>query len=674
MSISTIFKEESTRQRVVNWIGLAQNIVDEYKYGVPHGVQKDALQNGWDAISGSMTKSFVGSNWSFKFELTTLPNGEKVLIMTDSGTTGLTGKMTSKDEYGVESLPQSEKWARWESLAFKKTNKNDLGARGQGKMVFIMASKEYSIFYDSLREDGTYRYGGTIATDRDCKVFHHDEEEGRTKLKEHLGLEPISATGTRVIIINPTDELVATIESGDFLTFIEETWWPIILKYEAKITLKYNGIEKVAQVPEFYPIQDNVKDTDLFKTWITDGKKIKYDGQEYRIKHIRLAYDGNNIKPEIHQGVGCFRGGMKIPTLDFMTLQLRPYVYGYVEFDEDLDAELREIEEPNHYNFSNKGAWRVARLAIEEEMEAFGNKKLGLGVNVKAAEAQKRSDAESAALILLRMLTRGWSFPGHSAGRNPLPPGGQPQEIKEIGLKLHNFEFPNETNIAKLEYDQAIEGFECEAFNNTVDDLKINFRLIVLSGERIIEELENANNVLKGNQRVTYGPYDLKITQTTFPDKGEYKLKLILTNASTKIRIDEITRKFWVATDPPLSAPFDIQALDFSLIDKEDADKLEWILEPEGSGRYKLFYNINHPAYLNYDKETRPLSLYLSELFFQGALELMLQKVSTAGSNEDEQEKIGPFDIKNLQSQNPVELFKEIARVNSKARHLIFRS
>lgn len=673
MNISNIFKEEPTRERAINWIGLAQNIVDDYKFGVPHGVQKDALQNGWDAIAGPKTKNFIGLNWGFEFELKDLPNGVKILSMIDHGTTGLTGLMTSKDEYSADSLPQDEKWARWESLAFKKSNKNDLGARGQGKMVFIIASKDYSIFYDSLREDGTYRYGGTTATERDCKVFNFDEAEGKAKLEEHLGLDPISNKGTRVIIINPIDELVAAIESGDFLSYIEETWWPIILKYQAKITLKYNGIEKIAQVPDFFPISENAKDTDTYKTWISDNKKFKYNGQTYKIKHIHLAFDSESEKPDNYQGVACFRGGMKVPSIDFMSLQLRPHVYGYAEFENDIDEELREVEEPNHYNFQNKGIWRTLKQAIEEEMQAFGNKKLGLGVNIKESEAQKRSDAENAALMLLRMLTKGWSFKGNSNGKNsPISPIG-PIETKMVGLKIHNFNFPNE-GVSRLNYGEEITDFECEAFNKSPKDMKINFKLLILSGDRIIEILEEAKNVLKSGQNISYGPHSLKIIKEKFPDIGEYKLRLILTDATTKTRIDEITRKFWVEVDPPLSAPFDIQPLNFSLIpNKEDVDKLEWILEPEGDGKYKLFYNIDHPAYLNFDKETKSLSLYLSELFYQGALELMLKRVSASESGK-EQEKIGPFDNKIFKTQNPIDLFREISMINSRARHMIFKS
>lgn len=673
MSINISLGEGYQRERAVNWIQLANNIVEEYKYGLSHGVQKDAIQNGWDAINGPKTKNYASQNWRFQFELIT-SNNKRLFIMTDSGTTGLTGNMTSADKYNEDTLPQDEKWARWESLAFKKSGKSDLGARGQGKMVFITASNEYKIYYDSLRNDGTYRFGGSKATDRSCPVFHFNGEEGKRKFTKATGLEPLKEKGTRVIIFDPKDDLIRTIESGEFLGYIEETWWPIILKYGAKISLKFNDIEKVAQVPSFFPITESVTETDTYKTWFVDRKKIKHDGTVYRIKHIRLAYNANEEKPERFQGVACFRGGMKVSTINFPIIKYRPYVYGYVEFEENVDEELRKIETPNHYDFQYRGIWRVLRLAIEEESEAFGNKKLGMGINPKAKEYYRRNEAETNALAMLRLLTKGWMFSNRTKGiNNPVVEPGE-TKVKEIGLKLHKFDFPNESNTPRLNYGEKISGFECESYNNSPEQIKTNFRLITLSGERVVETLTTSNNILKADEKISYGPFELKIDQKKYPDKGEYKLKLILSNSTTKERIDELTRKFWVEADPPLSAPFDVQGFDFSNIPGiENAEKLEWILENEGDNRYKLFYNIGHNMYRAYDTDAKYLSIYLSEIFFQGALELMIKRAEGLDSQSKTETKVGPFSLKTLRSSSPLSLFQEISKINSQARFFIYK-
>ena len=44
------------RSRATNYINLAKNIVDTYPNGLAHGLQKDAIQNGWDALPSNSHK------------------------------------------------------------------------------------------------------------------------------------------------------------------------------------------------------------------------------------------------------------------------------------------------------------------------------------------------------------------------------------------------------------------------------------------------------------------------------------------------------------------------------------------------------------------------------------------------------------------------------------------
>ena len=54
--------EPLRRHRPLNYIQMAKNILDGYPFGLPHGFQKDAIQNGWDARR-SNSRSFIGENW-----------------------------------------------------------------------------------------------------------------------------------------------------------------------------------------------------------------------------------------------------------------------------------------------------------------------------------------------------------------------------------------------------------------------------------------------------------------------------------------------------------------------------------------------------------------------------------------------------------------------------------
>jgi hypothetical protein len=87
-----------------------------------------------------MSRKHVSENWSFTFEL--IQQSDKVLLcMIDEGTVGLTGKFTAQDHKPASKLKQDERWARFESMAFNKDDSSGLGARGQGKMIFIHSIK-----------------------------------------------------------------------------------------------------------------------------------------------------------------------------------------------------------------------------------------------------------------------------------------------------------------------------------------------------------------------------------------------------------------------------------------------------------------------------------------------------------------------------------------------------
>ena len=79
----------------VNWSSFLNQIKRDYEtppaMGIAHGLQKDAIQNGWGA-----RKNKKGTGWSFAFQLMKIQNGIYQLTMTDHGTTGLIGKIFMK--------------------------------------------------------------------------------------------------------------------------------------------------------------------------------------------------------------------------------------------------------------------------------------------------------------------------------------------------------------------------------------------------------------------------------------------------------------------------------------------------------------------------------------------------------------------------------------------------
>lgn len=673
MSILDIFENIQQEERTVNYKQVVQNIAGDYGYPhsplserISHGIQKDAIQNGWDA-SLKKTINYIQNNWSFVFELKEVL-GNTLLTMTDLGTTGITGNLTAVDlknkNIAAEDLPKIERWARWESLGYTKAE--GLGARGQGKMIFMLGSKDYTIFYDSLRDDGSYRFGGSYATGTGCPVIHLDHDDAKKAIKNKLGLSPISNQGTRIIIFNPVEELLEDIENGNLLKFIEETWWPNILKFEAKISIINNADVVTARVPKYFPITDDLKETTTFKTWIKKNEDFRKTG--LRIKRLCAACDKRTEVNELTEGISCFRDGMKVDLIRFPIKSYRSKVYGYVEFEPELEEQLRQNEKPTHYAFKGT-TWNKIKNLVEQELESFANKKLGFGIDSQEAKNAKRNSAESKALSILRAVTRNWSLSKSNVGGG----GGNGTESsdKEIGVRLSELAFPNPGNLPRLDFGQQTSDFKIVAYNKTDDHLKVNLNAFVLSGDTKILELRNESLELKPKSTTQFSHNQVKADKASFKTAGIYRIRIHLIDSENNIRLDEITRRIWVETDPELAGPFDVRRRKFSeLPEKLNINKSkEWILSPEGDNKYTFYYNQDHPAYFFNDGTENDLVGYLAEIFSMGALELFIRQASI--TNEKPLKEL-PIKLDILRSASPIESYNEYVLAQSKLREKIY--
>ena len=109
------------RQRAANYIGICNNIADSYPNGIPHGLQKDAIQNAIDARVGRKVVKI-------SFELINNSKGS-FFVITDSNTTGLTGPIIHDVDDYEKDLPKDSNWARFESFAFTKNDPDAIGAK-----------------------------------------------------------------------------------------------------------------------------------------------------------------------------------------------------------------------------------------------------------------------------------------------------------------------------------------------------------------------------------------------------------------------------------------------------------------------------------------------------------------------------------------------------------------
>lgn len=676
MTFVEIFEGAPLQERTTNYKQLGQNIVGDYGYNhsplserISHGIQKDAIQNGWDACE-TKTKNYIQQNWAFEFELSEI-QGIEVLTMTDFGTCGLTGDLATEDlkklDIAAEDLPEYERWARWESFGFTKAE--GLGARGQGKMIFILGSKDYTIFYDSLRSDGSYRFGGSIATETGCPVFHYDDIEAKKEIKDKLGIIPLPHQGTRIMIVNPVQELKEDIEKGNLLKFIEETWWPNIMKYGAQIIVKYKGNTVKAKIPDKLSINKETKETNTFKTWIRESGDFTKTG--LKIKRLRVACNKEKEVDELTEGIACFRDGMKVDIVRFPIKSFRKKVYGYIEFEPELEYELRGKEKPTHYAFKGT-TWNKIRNLVEQELEAFANKKLGLGIDTQAVKNIKRNNAESKALSILRAVTKNWSLSKLSKGGGGGGNGGT-NPAKYIGVRLSDLSFPNTGNIPRLDYGQKLQGFKIVVYNKTNKTLDVTMNAFVLSGDTKIMDIRNESLILKPKSTEVFSENVIEVTKNIFKSAGIYRIRLHLIDNEKNIRLDEITRRIWVETDPELAGPFDVKRISFLELPEElNINKSkEWILSPEGDDKYTLYYNQDHPVYFYNDETETRLTYYLAETFVMGALELLIRQESIKGEIELTKKEL-PIGFDMLKSQSPLESYSECILALSKLREDIY--
>ena len=234
------FDSSSRQPLTTNVMAEIQILLDGYRQRekrVSHWVQKDGIQNCWDARIDPKNKK---KEWKCVIEL---HEGQINLVtITDTGTWGLTGRrLDKKDLLGDQ--PVEERWCRFENYAFRNDKAKDkhlLGSRGRGKFVFSGASKTMTTLYDTLLKDKSYRLGRRVVEKLDAPTWYSTDNNSKDILRDQTKgmLKPLTKVGARIIIMEPIQELVDDIKDGTMAGFISYTWWEIIEKHGAQIIVR----------------------------------------------------------------------------------------------------------------------------------------------------------------------------------------------------------------------------------------------------------------------------------------------------------------------------------------------------------------------------------------------------------------------------------------------------
>lgn len=636
-------REGEVRETVVNWLNLVLQIVDGYKAegrGIAHGSQKDAVQNSWDARIDRKT----GRGWRMRFEL--LTNGNKQLFaFTDEGTCGLTGRVLRPEEM-EEDLPEDERWGRFESLAFTKGTQGGmvpLGSRGRGKFIFVGASKDYSIFYDSLRPDGTYRLGTRIVKKTSSPIRAWNNGQAMQELERVSGglLKPLSRVGTRVVVENPIGEIVDTMKSGLFARYLSETWWEIIAKFGARIVISVDGKESDARVPKEFDLPE--ADSEQAKVWIQENVKFLVGGDEYLVKRLHIVSEKGGV-PEDIRGVAIQRGGMKVCSIEprYMPQDLTDSIYGYITLDKEAERKLLLDESPEHYGFNFRfGLPKAIRHYVEDEIEKFARTKLGWRTDSRQIRRDKQRSAERLALLEINRIAKDVGFSkGIGPGKKPRKKAKRPW--KKIRIQLSDIELPREGDL-RVNYGEVVRNISARVVNDTRLDIAVRLKLFLRQGDKVTDTFVDEDVSVDPREKSgQFGPFEARLTPDKYPVKGKVTLVariISLMEVNKGETLDEERISFYLEEDPPPKGLFEDCIPTEWDITEPDIGHLMGDDEPGERQGVIVHYNTLHPAYVAVEESENDAAAYLFRLMGLVLCKLDLQSDRSILFMEDERKE-----------------------------------
>jgi len=611
-------RDGEERETPINWQNLVLQIVDGYRTqgrGIAHGVQKDAVQNSWDA----RVDQKKGRGWKMRFELHS--NSKKTLFaFTDEGTCGLTGRVLEKEEM-EEDLPEEERWGRFESLAFAKSTQGDivpLGSRGRGKFIFVGASRDYSIFYDTLRPDGSYRLGTRTVrkTSSPIRAWNNSQaKEELDRLSQGM-LKPLTRVGTRIVVENPIRDLVDSVRSGAFAKFIGETWWEIITKFGAKIVVSVDGQDIEVKVPQEFVLAE--EDSNQFKVWIQQNVKLTSGSAEYLVKRLHIVSNKNGVPDEL-KGIAIQRGGMKVCTVDprYMPEELTDSICGCITLEREAERQLLKDESPEHYGFDFRiGLPKSIRHYVQGEIEKFARDKLGWRTDTRAIRREQQRKAERTALLEINRIAKALGF-GHGLGPGKQRRKGVKRPWKKLRIQLSDIQFPREDDL-RVNYGEAVKNISVRVVNDTRQEAAVRLKLFIRQGDRPIETFVYEDTTVPSRQGSRhYGPFEAKMERKRYPAVGKVTLVsriISLMSPNKGETLDEEKRSFYLEEDPPPRGIFeDCIGTEW---DTEDPDvgRLMGDDEPGDRGGVIVHYNTLHPAYAAVEDNEDDAAAYLFRL------------------------------------------------------------
>lgn len=605
--------------------GLA-HFQDAYEARIGHdqwraeSLQKDGIQNAWDA----RTYRKDGKGW--KCDIQYLPkdeDGPDLLIITDSGTTGLIGQIPTTEQELIEILQRDdpkEKIAYFLSLDWSKKDQDgdNVGSRGRGKLMYLGSSTDDKFYFESVRAtDGKYLFSSNyISGTNEGKVSSPQiDEAGRTARRDILGkkLPELTEPGTRIIIPKPHPEIVATIQSGEFTSQIQKTWWEILKKFDAQILV--NGDQVPAS--EWEPVAsagfEVTKEYGPFD--LGDGMKIK---------RISLCFTDDKVVPGDYQGVAIQRNGMTVERRPVSSLKAdlpEDKVYGSVEFERDLSEAMGKIEGPEHYDFKwNKNPARQVSGQIKATLEQFA-KENNLQADDRAKASAEQRAAELSAQRKLNNLAKKLGLSGIGFAQKGTRTKHPRKPNEKLRLSITEFATPDDTR--RVDAGEAVTGLCAAPINEFEVPLQVEVRTSVFhqAGRNVPNTDVRKQLSIPESTASSVGVGTVNIDDSF--QAGQYRFRARMIAMEDKVLddtrtvskgdiLDQEERTFWVAVDPPEPGLFNI--IGVPRPDRKD----QFIWYSQGDRVIDLYYNQDHPAFASLldDKEQLDEALVREGIIF----------------------------------------------------------
>ena len=477
--------------------------------------------------------------------------------------------------------------------------------------------------------------------------------------------------------MDPIDELIEQLQTGEFLEAIQETWARRIEKNSINISVNIGGKTEIVPIPELYPLKK--EDDEGCKVWVLgqdfNSTEISIStGECFRIKHFHIVYLENEEIPEGFQGVSIIHNGMKITSIEMMTAppNIREKITGYIEFDQPLDQELRRGENqlPNHYNLRWRSRIpRAIKEYINDQLSAFGKEKLGLGVDPREIKNRRLTNAEEWAMRqFMKFANEIDLFSVRGTGQFP-PPPLQPK-IKDMGISINGFSFYDTDIAPRVNYGQKFSKIKVCAYNRKDEKRQVNILVQVLYGSSsrlIIIDRQPVD--LNGHSSYTTNEFEIDIDNSTFKEPGKYRLKATLFDSISGYKIDSVARRFWVETDPPLRQPFNLEG-DRSF--PEPYVHRQWLTSGSINNSPTLHYNMDHPSYKFAEGNQDSINDYIFQIILEGAIHFVLDRPNSEDGSPDfhplETEQILGGQYNNDAEDVPGRTHDEVSRFISEIR------